>query len=299
MAAYARRTAQVVAMSDREIDLRRAEGEAAARESQVAEELQRLSSASGEVQGRLQAVKAAVAQAQLSGVRDPVLAEVHQRCQSAAMPGLSIDPARDRAMAAREQALRERMKAVESMRQAVQGYAAELSRMSSQLAADEATLENLAEHAQQEAAAAASRQAAAERAARERAARAAPAPIPLGRMGKPEGRRATPRVRMQAAIDLHSDTNFFNGFSTNISDGGLFIATVANVPLGTEVEVGFTLPSGQKIATTGVVRWVREVNDNTPEIFPGIGVQFSGLTPDQHDAIHQFVESRDPLFYPD
>src|SRR2546423_6444841 len=89
MPGYARRTAQVSAMSDREIELRRAESEAAAQESKVADDHQRLLAASGEVQGRLQAVKAAAAQAQLSGVRDPALADVQKRCQTAAMPALS------------------------------------------------------------------------------------------------------------------------------------------------------------------------------------------------------------------
>jgi uncharacterized protein (TIGR02266 family) len=106
-------------------------------------------------------------------------------------------------------------------------------------------------------------------------------------------------VRMQAQIDLASDSNFFTGFSTNVSEGGLFIATVTPVAQGTPVELTFSLPGGGKISAQGVVAWTREINDRTPEIFPGVGVQFTGLAPDAAQAIKQFVASREPMFYPD
>jgi uncharacterized protein (TIGR02266 family) len=102
---------------------------------------------------------------------------------------------------------------------------------------------------------------------------------------------------MQAAVDFHSDNNFFNGFSANISDGGLFVATVNLVPLGTEVDLSFSLPSGERIEAKGVVRWVREVNDKLPDAFPGLGVQFSSLKPEAQQAIDSFLAQRDPLFY--
>ena len=103
---------------------------------------------------------------------------------------------------------------------------------------------------------------------------------------------------MQAAVDLHSDSNFFTGFSTNISEGGLFIATVQTVELGTEVDLNFSLGE-QKLTVRGVVRWVREVNDNTPDIFPGVGIQFVNLDPATAGAIQQFVAAREPMFFPE
>lgn len=107
------------------------------------------------------------------------------------------------------------------------------------------------------------------------------------------------RVRMQASIDLRSDSNFFTGFSTNISEGGVFVATVSLLPLGSEVDLRFTLPSGHSIEVRGVVRWTREINDRTPDIFPGMGVQFQNLPPNAIYAIRDFVAKRDPLFFPD
>jgi uncharacterized protein (TIGR02266 family) len=125
-----------------------------------------------------------------------------------------------------------------------------------------------------------------------------PRPTPLGRISPPGGtKRQSPRVKMQAAVDFTSDNNFFNGFSANISDGGLFVATVNLLPLGTEVDLAFTLPSGARVEAKGVVRWVREVNDAHPDVFPGLGVQFSALHPQAQEAIDQFLAQRDPLFF--
>ncbi len=112
-------------------------------------------------------------------------------------------------------------------------------------------------------------------------------------------RRERARVKMQAAITMSSDNNFFNGFSTNISDGGVFIATVTQLPIGTEMDLSFSLPSGEQIKAHGVVRWTREVNDKTPDIMPGLGVQFTQIDEAALAAIQDFVRDREPMFFPD
>ncbi|MBL8911263.1 MAG: TIGR02266 family protein [Archangium sp.] len=129
-----------------------------------------------------------------------------------------------------------------------------------------------------------------------------PKTVPIGKIATVSAaeaakKRQSPRVKMQAAVDLSTDSNFFNGFSANISDGGLFVATVNLLPLGTEVDLAFTLPSGVKVEAKGVVRWVREVNDTHQDAFPGLGVQFSALQPQAQAAINDFLAQRDPLFF--
>jgi Tfp pilus assembly protein PilZ len=61
--------------------------------------------------------------------------------------------------------------------------------------------------------------------------------------------------------------------------------------------MGFSLPTGERVECKGVVRWVREVNDQHPDVFPGIGVQFAELDPRAQQAIEQFIQQRDPMFY--
>jgi uncharacterized protein (TIGR02266 family) len=102
---------------------------------------------------------------------------------------------------------------------------------------------------------------------------------------------------MQTEVDLSSDSNFYAGFSTDLSDGGIFVATCQYLPTGTEVDLAFTLPGAQRIQAKGVVRWSREFNDATPEVFPGLGVELMEMSPQSRHAIHAFTSQREPLFW--
>lgn len=292
----------------READLRRAEQDVGAQEAQLAAELERLESVAGELLGRLQHAKAAASSAQLSGVRDPQFAQIQQRIGQTEVERVDVSGEVAAALDARAQAVEARQRAAERMNQAVQSWAAQLSRLSSQLTADESALARFEatsrEQSARENAEVASRaRAQAEAAARETVAAPVAAPDSsaeaVTQAARPQGRRVQSRVRMQAAVELHSDTNLFTGFSTNISEGGLFVATVQSAAIGTEIDLSFTLPSGENLSVHGVVRWVREVNDKTPEIFPGVGIQFINLDPAVAVSLQRFVQSREPMFFPE
>ncbi len=111
--------------------------------------------------------------------------------------------------------------------------------------------------------------------------------------------RGSPRVVLQAAVDYASATNLYTGFTTNISEGGLFIATVERMPIGTHVDLCLQLPTGQLVRALGEVRWFREYNDTTPQVYPGMGVRFLGLSQTDQIVLHQFVAEREPMFFPD
>lgn len=293
----------------RDADLRRAEQEVGAQEAQLALELERLESVAGELLGRLQQAKAAASSVQLSGVRDPQFSDIQQRIGRTEIDRVDVSGDAAAALEARAQAIEVRQRTAERMGQAVQSWAAQLSRLSSQLTADESALGRF-EAAQREQAARAQAQAEADALAMARAPTELVAPVgspqpppssqvPTQAATRPQGRRVQARVRMQAAVNLHSDTNFFTGFSTNISEGGLFVATVQSAAIGTEIDLSFSLPSGESISVRGVVRWVREVNDKTPEIFPGVGIQFVDLDPTAASTLQRFVQSREPMFFPE
>lgn len=111
-------------------------------------------------------------------------------------------------------------------------------------------------------------------------------------------KRSSKRVTFEAAIDLGSDSNFFTGFSTNLSEGGVFVTTLAEVPLGTQVELSLSLPGQKPIPLKGTVRWTREHNDLAPKQMPGVGVQFAELPQEAAQRINAFVQQREPLFFP-
>ncbi len=107
-------------------------------------------------------------------------------------------------------------------------------------------------------------------------------------------RRRFARANIQLDVSLYSDSNFYAGFTENLSVGGVFVATHNRRNVGDPVDVTITFPNEAKVIAHGVVRWLREYNavSDTP---PGMGIQF--LTVDDEAAIEQFLAAREPLFH--
>jgi uncharacterized protein (TIGR02266 family) len=199
--------------------------------------------------------------------------------------------------------------ALEEHREGLSRDAVELQRVESVAEAARAEEARRAEAAQKEAEQARARREAQAVAERRTAAAAAPAAAkpraagqPLGKMSAPSAvspGRGSSRIPMQTQVDMSSDSNVFTGFSTNLSEGGVFVATVDLLPVGTPVDLTFTLPGNTRITVKGEVRWTREIDDRVPDVFPGVGVRFVELGMDAAQALHRFVAEREPLFYPD
>jgi uncharacterized protein (TIGR02266 family) len=265
------RSAPKPADLDREISL--AEHAIAAEEVTLAADAERVETLARDLSARTQQHRGATAKAQVWYPRERTFVELHLRALSFFVSPLDIRAQQDVALQARTLAVDARRRAVETMKQVLEAHRAELSRIAAQLDGDEGALARC------------------EDATRQQAEGVHPAPEPP--------RRASPRVRMQAAVDFHSDSNVFTGFSTNISDGGMFVATANTLAIGTEVDLALTLPSGERMSVRGVVRWARRVNDDTPEVSPGIGIQFVDLPLESAMAIHRFVATREPILVAD
>ncbi len=264
-----------------DVELSRAELELQSEEAALHAELNRLAQVSTELSQRMTSLHHQAAQAGEAAIA--------QRSQIKP-PFLDPDSAFDSVRAARDAVVRARRELNARVRGELTTAKGQLQKLASQLVADEKAVSASL--------------------ARAKSSPVAPPPSPPRAVPNPAAvmatapaakkpQRSSARVKMQAAVDFTSDNNFFAGFSANISDGGLFIATVNLLPLGTEVDVSFSLPSGERIEARGVVQWVREVNDQLPDAFPGMGVQFAQLHPSAHEAIAQFLAQRDPLFFAD
>lgn len=125
-------------------------------------------------------------------------------------------------------------------------------------------------------------------------------PIPLTRRrGREpeEDRRTTPRVSLEADIGFESESNFYTGFSGDVSDGGLFLATYDVLPIGTRLSVSFVLPEGHQVMTRGEVTWVRAADGIDSDLHPGMGIAFEALSKRDQEAIRRFISRRPPLFF--
>jgi uncharacterized protein (TIGR02266 family) len=127
-----------------------------------------------------------------------------------------------------------------------------------------------------------------------------PPPIPRREL-LPKGaeRRTSPRVPLETQVNFEGGTNFYTGFSQDISSGGLFVCTYDLQPIGTRVELTFSLPDGYTVNAPGQVRWLRDPIEPDPDAPPGMGIMFEELLPEDRRAIDEFVNLRAPLFYDD
>jgi uncharacterized protein (TIGR02266 family) len=123
-----------------------------------------------------------------------------------------------------------------------------------------------------------------------------PPATPPARVSAPQAPAYTgPREKLEANVGATTESNFFVGFSGDISEGGVFVATYLTLSVGDRVEVLVTLPGGFEKTIPGTVRFVRDPMDMESE--PGIGVRFDKLDDDARELILRFIRKRPPLFY--
>jgi len=113
----------------------------------------------------------------------------------------------------------------------------------------------------------------------------------------PDENRVSPRVSLAVDIHLASHSHFFSGLSGDISEGGLFLSTYRSLPIGSVVDLEFSLPgSDRMLQARGKVRWVRDHSAFGPR---GVGIAFDELSPQDRKRIHEFCSVRPPLYYDD
>jgi len=108
-----------------------------------------------------------------------------------------------------------------------------------------------------------------------------------------------PREPVEANLGASSETNFYVGFSGEISEGGVFVATYTTLDVGSRVTVHLSLPGGFEFKVPGHVHFVRDPMDLSDEAEPGMGLKFEALQADHRELILRFVRKRAPMFYDD
>jgi uncharacterized protein (TIGR02266 family) len=108
--------------------------------------------------------------------------------------------------------------------------------------------------------------------------------------------RLHPRIPLEVEVELESEHNFYTGLSQDLSEGGLFVATLDPPPIGEEV--GFQLMlDGNSYLFYGVVIWIRSESASSFGAPAGCGIKWLTLEDGALDAIRSFVAKRDTDFY--
>ncbi|HPM77236.1 MAG TPA: TIGR02266 family protein [bacterium] len=103
------------------------------------------------------------------------------------------------------------------------------------------------------------------------------------------------RVHLKARVDyeLLSEDTFLFEYTSNVSRGGIFLATRNPLPVGTVIRMHFSLPTNnRKIEVKGKVAWINEFKPGKKNRNPGMGVEFVNLTEEDMTAITQLIKRK-------
>lgn len=91
-------------------------------------------------------------------------------------------------------------------------------------------------------------------------------------------------------VEFRTASSFLVAYSINLSRGGLFLETDADVPTGALMTVDFAVPNAGTTSVNGVVAWRRALEESASGP-PGIGIEFQDITPQLGALIDRLVTS--------
>ena len=100
-----------------------------------------------------------------------------------------------------------------------------------------------------------------------------------------EGRYHAPRLVAFLTVVLSQGATHYVVDTENVSETGLCLGPKKLFPVGTHLHLAFGQPPELPTMTArGIVRWY--------EGGKGVGVEFTSLSPDDHQALRRFVNSQ-------
>jgi uncharacterized protein (TIGR02266 family) len=100
-----------------------------------------------------------------------------------------------------------------------------------------------------------------------------------------------PLVRLQ--LRYPDERTFILRFATNVTRGGIFLASRSPFPVGTVIAFEVALLQGTPLlAGTGKVAWVREFNPQEPQRAHGMGVQFLNVAPATRPMLERLLSHK-------
>jgi uncharacterized protein (TIGR02266 family) len=89
-------------------------------------------------------------------------------------------------------------------------------------------------------------------------------------------------------VEFRTPSSFLVAYSINLSRGGLFLETEADIPTGALMTLDLSVPGIGTTSINGVVAWRRAI-DQAAEGPPGIGVEFQDIAPQLGAVIDKLV----------
>jgi uncharacterized protein (TIGR02266 family) len=101
-------------------------------------------------------------------------------------------------------------------------------------------------------------------------------------------RRIDPRYERQLEVEILFEGKKQISQTQNISLGGLYLIAPGPLPIGSTVQLHFTLPTQpEPVEVAGDVRWVNKIGSGEES---GIGIRFQGLRARDVWALNRFFQ---------
>src|SRR5436190_16266660 len=94
------------------------------------------------------------------------------------------------------------------------------------------------------------------------------------------------RMPYRVHVEFRTASSFLVAYSVNLSRGGLFLETDADIPTGALMTIDFAVPGAGTTSLNGVVAWRRTLDEPGP---PGLGVEFQEVAPALGSTIDRLV----------
>jgi uncharacterized protein (TIGR02266 family) len=89
-------------------------------------------------------------------------------------------------------------------------------------------------------------------------------------------------------VEFRTPSSFLVAYSVNLSRGGMFVETDADVPVGAGMTVELAIPGSGTIELDGIIAW-RRVAETGLEGPPGLGIEFQDVAPQLGALIDKLV----------
>src|SRR5581483_8777925 len=96
------------------------------------------------------------------------------------------------------------------------------------------------------------------------------------------------RVPYAVQVEFRTASSFLVAYSVNLSRGGMFLETDAEVPTGALLNLELLVPGTGSISLLGMVAWRRGPESEGPV---GVGIEFQDVAPQLGSAIDTLVAS--------
>ena len=90
-------------------------------------------------------------------------------------------------------------------------------------------------------------------------------------------------------VEFRTASSFLVAYSVNLSRGGLFLETEADIPTGALITLELSVPAGGSTPVNGTVAWRRGGEEVDPGGPPGLGIEFADIGPQLGAMIDRLV----------